>query len=522
MEEFENKENVTPEEITPVPVDENGADDFGATAGYTEEKDPMDFETTAEPAEEKDPTDFEITVEPVGGDSYNNAAQGGNYYTPYAPSPYDAAEPQKTAAQSEAAFKTNKKGRRVFIIILAIAIAVSAVAIPISLIRGRDDIGSTQNGAPVPDKNAPSIEINETPTAQNNSAPAGSVLTAEQVYEKIAAINVAIVVYKDNSVYTEGTGIIMKEDRASKCTYILTCAHVISDAGVEVVVQFADGERCDAQIVGYDARTDIGVLRIQKTGLQVAEFGDSDALRVGGTVYAIGNPGGSALFGTFTDGRVSAIGRNITSSIGYDMVCIQHNAAISPGNSGGALVNEYGQVIGINSSKIAATEFEGISFSIPITQAKDVINKVMAYGYVPGRAKLGISYLTNDSSAVSEIYRMAVQMMDLPSGSLVIYSIDKNSSLSNTEAQPGDMIIAVNGKDLDTPDVLLELIEDSSVGDTIELTLFRIETVGGRYSTSEFKVKVKLIEDNNTPVQEETTTRGVYGNDGGFSFDFGF
>ena len=328
--------------------------------------------------------------------------------------------------------------------------------------------------------------------------------------------------YRNNAIYTEGTGIVMMEDAKAKCTYILTCAHVISDSNTEVVIQLEDGERYNAQVVGYDARTDIGVLRVQQTGFSVAEFGDSDKLKVGSTVYAIGNPGGSALFGTFTDGKVSAIGRNITSSIGYDMVCIQHNAAISPGNSGGALVNEFGQVIGINSSKIAATEFEGISFSIPITQAKDVIDKVIAHGYVPGRAKLGISYVENDSSSINSMYGMAVQMMNLPSGSLVIYSIDSNSSLAGTEVQPGDMITAVNGKNLDTPDVLLETIEKSSVGDEIELSLFRIERTGGRYATSEFKVKVKLIEEKNTG-KEETTTHGVYGSDDyGYGFDFGF
>ncbi|MBQ8027329.1 MAG: trypsin-like peptidase domain-containing protein [Clostridia bacterium] len=437
---------------------------------------------------------------------------------------YYAYVPPKAPVELPKQHKSNKKGRKVFFIILAAVIALTAVAVPMSL-AGRNSGNTNNNGSingevPTINEDAPSIDINETPASDQGSA--GGILTPEQVYEKIADINVAIIVYKNNAVYTEGTGIIMKEDSAGKYTYILTCAHVISDSGTEVVVQFEDGERYDAQIVGYDARTDIGVLRINATGFKAAEFGNSDALKVGSTVYAIGNPGGSALFGTFTDGKVSAIGRNITSSIGYDMVCIQHNAAISPGNSGGALVNEYGQVIGINSSKIAATEYEGISFSIPITQAQDVINKVISYGYVPGRAKLGISYVANDSSAINSVYGMAVQMMDLPSGSLVIYSIDSNSALANTDAQPGDMITAVNGKDLDTADVLLETIEDSSVGDVIELTLFRIETVGGKYSTSEFKVKATLIEETNYSGAEETTTHGVYGNDEGFGYDFGF
>ncbi len=423
--------------------------------------------------------------------------------------------------------KKKKKGRKVFCILLAIVVIVSAIAIPVSLSRDKHGInGSFNDNNPekpsVLDENAPQLEINDTP--QSNIVSDGKTLSATEIYEKVAEINVAVMIYASDSLYTEGTGIIMGENEKGTHTYILTCAHVISDAGIEAVVQLENGKRYDADIVGYDARTDIGVLRIEAKGLKAAEFGNSDSLKFGSTVYAIGNPGGSALFGTFTDGKVSAIGRNITSSIGYDMVCIQHNAAISPGNSGGALINEYGQVIGINSAKIAATEFEGIAFSIPITQAQDIINKVITYGYVPGRAKLGISYVENDNSSISSIYSMAVQMKDLPSGSLVIYSIDENSALSGTDAQPGDMIIAVNGKKLDKADVLLETIEDSSVGDVLTLKLFRITVTGGRYQTSEFEVKAKLIEEKNV-AKEEVTTAGVYGNDNYgdyFGFNFGF
>lgn len=447
--------------------------------------------------------------------------------------PYQQWQPQYSyqPPQDNEPQKKKKKGRKAFCIILALALIISAVAIPVSLLRGgnKPDSGSYQEINPeqtnTADENAPQLEIEKTPA--DTGKDKGDVLSPEEVYEKIAEINVAVMVYKNDSLYTEGTGIVMGQDKTGKYTYIITCAHVISDPGIEAVIQLEDGKRYDAVITGYDARTDIGVLRIEAKGLKAAEFGDSDSLKVGSTVYAIGNPGGSALFGTFTDGKVSAIGRNITSSIGYDMVCIQHNAAISPGNSGGALVNEYGQVIGINSAKIAATEYEGISFAIPITQAKEIIDKVISFGYVPGRAKLGISYVANDSASISGIYSMAVQMMDLPSGSLVIYSIDPNSALADTEAQPGDMIIAVNGKDLDKADVLLEAIEKASVGDVLTLKLFRITTSGGRYQTKELTVKAKLIEENNAKV-EETTTAGVYGNEdygyGGydFGFDFGF
>ncbi len=419
--------------------------------------------------------------------------------------------------------KKKKRGRAVFCIILAAVLVVAAVAIPKAL-KDKNDV---ENGGLIEqdttvNADAPELELNESP--ENNSFSSGKALSPEGIYEKISASNVAVMVYAKDSLYTEGTGIVMGVDKSGKYTYVITCAHVISDAGIKVVIQLEDGKRYDADIVGFDERTDIGVLRIEAKGLKAAEFGDSDALKVGSTVYALGNPGGSALFGTFTDGKVSAIGRNITSSIGYDMVCIQHNAAISPGNSGGMLVNEYGQVVGINSSKIAATDYEGISFAIPITQAKDIIDKVIAYGYVPGRAKLGITYVANDNSSISSIYSMAVQLKGLPSGALVIYSIDEDSALKGTDAKPGDMIVSVNGKDLDKADVLLEMIEDSSVGDVLTMELFRISTSGGRYSFETLTVKATLIEEKNEP-KEEQTTAGVYGNGGDYggygSFDFG-
>jgi len=545
MDDFSNKDNIDLQNAQPdaIPAEPVETQDFipEETAEVQEPVQDISPEETVEVQDTAQPVTSEEVVakqedaqpvvpgqpqEPVSvnaGYIPNTTAQGAyqNTNTAYSYQPQYGAYSPMTSEQIENNRKSNKKGRKAFFAVLAVIVIITAVALPVSLLKNKGKSDISGNDSPAINENAPSFSINETPAA-NSSSQSKGVLTAEQVYEKIAKSNVAVIVYRNNAIYTEGTGIVMMEDAKANCTYILTCAHVISDSNTEIVIQLEDGERYDAQVVGYDARTDIGVLRVQKTGFTVAEFGDSDALKVGSTVYAIGNPGGSALFGTFTDGKVSAIGRNITSSIGYDMVCIQHNAAISPGNSGGALVNEYGQVIGINSSKIAATEFEGISFSIPITQAKDVIDKVIAHGYVPGRAKLGISYVANDSSSINSMYGMAVQMMNLPSGSLVIYSIDSNSSLANTEVQPGDMITAVNGKDLDTADVLLEVIEKSSVGDELELSLFRIERSGGRYVTSDFKVKVKLIEEKNTG-KEETTTHGVYGSDDyGYGFDFGF
>lgn len=460
-------------------------------------------------------------------DGYTPPAYTPPTYTPPAYTPPTYTPPGYTVPVPPQKPKKKKTGLVVFCVLMALLILTVGISVPVSLLIYRStgssqtSSGTVDDGAQA-DKDAPQLELNKSPKSSASSN--GKALTPAAIYEKISPSIVAVKLYSrssqsaftsgtadgsNGSVASEGTGIIMNEDASKTYTYILTCAHVISEKNMTAVIETEDGTRYDAEIVGYDARTDVGVLRIKKTGFTAAEFGDSDALAVGDPIYAIGNPGGSEFFGSFTDGIVSAIGRSITSSIGYDMICIQHNAAISPGNSGGPLVNEYGQVIGINSSKIAATEFEGISFAVPITQAKDVINKVMQYGYVPGRPRLGISYVPNDASGISSVYAIAVQMKGLPSGSLVIAKIESGSDLANTDVQVGDMITAVNGKKMDKADVLLETIANSKVGDTLTLSIFRIQVQGGRYATSTFDVKVKLIEETNNQNDEEETTRAL-------------
>ncbi|MEI6579373.1 MAG: trypsin-like peptidase domain-containing protein, partial [Eubacteriales bacterium] len=221
--------------------------------------------------------------------------------------------------------------------------------------------------------------------------------------------------------------------------------------------------------------------------------------------------GGTEFFGSFTAGMVSAIDRPVDSGIGYTMQLIQHDAAINPGNSGGALVNSYGQVIGMNSLKIIDTNYEGMGFAIPITSAKSIVDNIIKYGYVPNRPKLGITYLAASSS---QAYSMIVQIKGLPSGSLYINDINPDSNLAKTKALAGDLIIAVNGKNLDTASVLLEVIDKAKVGDTLTLRLCRVSS---NYQTSEFDVKVQLVEDKGnysptTPTTEATTNPFDYFN----------
>lgn len=424
---------------------------------------------------------------------YNRSNTG---YGSYSPRP-----PKKKKKLS-----AKKKGIAVFAIILVVIVVVSTAIVMITKHTSAGDYTGADNTTTTNAAGDAQLNISDTPQATNTSK-ANGVLSAEEVYKKVSPSNVGIVVYSQSSSSAsgEGSGIVMGENKSHTCTYIITCAHVINDDGIKAVVQLHDGTQYDAEIVGFDSRTDIGVLRVNATGFTAAEFGDSSKLSVGEPVYAIGNPGGTEFFGSFTNGMVSAISRTVSSEIGYSMECIQHTAAISPGNSGGALVNQYGQVIGINSLKISDSSYELMGFSIPISSAQDIINDLIAYGRVPNRPKLGISYYSNTAS---QQYNMIVQIKGLPAGSLIIADINADSDLANKDVQVGDLIIAVNGKKLSTSEVMLEVIENGKVGDTLTLTICRISS---NYQTKEFDVKVKLVEDtgdtSSAIKQEETTAR---------------
>ena len=391
--------------------------------------------------------------------------------------------------------KKQNAGLKLLCVFLAICLCVCSVVAGVAILSGNKE------EMPAGDPNAPMVSANETPVAQPPTANAGELLSPEQVAAKIRPSVVGIVVYASgsaNRVAGEGSGIIMDADKTGTYTYVVTCAHVISDSGVKIFVQLESGKQYEAKVVGLDRRTDLGVLRIQATGLPKAEFGQSGKLTVGSPVYAVGNPGGMKYFGSFTNGIVSAIGRDVTSESSYTMECVQHNAAISPGNSGGALVNGYGQVVGINSMKIMGGEYEGMGFAIPMDIALGIINKLVAKGYVPDRPKLGIGYYSVSTSAS---YSMVVQANNLPAGSLIIGNISPESSLAKTEAKQFDMIIAVNGKNMDEADLLLDIIEQGKVGDVLTLTLCR---VSADYEISKFDIKATLIEDKGDTVVEST------------------
>lgn len=287
----------------------------------------------------------------------------------------------------------------------------------------------------------------------------------------------------EQEVPATGTGIVMS-DNGNGSYYIITNAHVIYDSSedyhmglaksVQVVLNedyYTDETTLDAEIVGYDTAEDIAVLKVNTTQkLTTAEFGNSDDLRVGELVVAIGNPLGFELFGTVSTGIVSALDREVAIN-DKEMKLIQTDTAINSGNSGGPLINSYGQVIGINSSKISSNylsdsaSVEGLCFAIPITHAQEVINDLINFGYVTGKPLLGISLTVDIDNSLS-------QTLGYPVG-VFVKALEKGGAAELAGMQVGDVIIAVNDEKVSNVEELRDAKDKYKAGDTITITASR-------------------------------------------------
>ncbi|MDE5569555.1 MAG: trypsin-like peptidase domain-containing protein, partial [Ruminococcus sp.] len=269
-----------------------------------------------------------------------------------------------------------------------------------------------------------------------------------------------------------GTGIVMTEDG-----YIITNAHVIYDSSEEyhageakaVSVLFSDKNEYDAKIIAYDVETDIAVLKIDETGFTPATFGNSDDLRVGELVIAVGNPLGFELFGSVTSGIVSALNREISINE-KNMTLIQTDAAINSGNSGGPLLNSCGQVIGINSAKMSSSyasgtaSIEGLGFAIPINDARIIIDDLINNGYVTGRPQIGITAV--------DIDEMYSSYLGLPMG-IYVRSVAEGSAAEMAGLRTGDVIIGINDEAVTSMDELNAVKNQFKAGDTVTLKVYR-------------------------------------------------
>ena len=295
---------------------------------------------------------------------------------------------------------------------------------------------------------------------QRGAARTEGALSLQEIYEKNIP-SVVSITSQTASGTSAGTGVIV-----SDAGYLVTNYHVVRRAQ-SIDVKLTDERELTASLVGEDPVSDLAVLYIAAEGLTPAQFGDSDTLRVGDSVVAIGDPLGVELRGTMTDGIVSAISRDVQVD-GRTMNLIQTNAALNSGNSGGPLINSMGQVIGINTMKIGAfadsSGVEGLGFAIPSATVQEIVNQLLTQGYVSGRPWLGI-----EGESFSTFYQ---RFYRIPRG-VYITSVQSGSPAGTAGLQSGDIIVSVDGTAVSDMEDLDSMLYAHIPGDTMTLTIYR-------------------------------------------------
>ncbi len=288
----------------------------------------------------------------------------------------------------------------------------------------------------------------------------GLAMSARQIYEKVNRSTVTVIGNSGGKA-SVGTGVIFSDDG-----YIVTNEHVITTAESCTVILW-NGESHSAKLVGGEAEKDVAVLKIDVSGLDAADFGDSDSLVVGDTVYAIGNPLGIELRGTFTDGIVSAIGRSLGASSEVSMELIQTNTALNSGNSGGPLINVYGQVVGINTLKMSGSGYgdiasiEGLGFALPISAIAYMVNDIVAHGKVLPEPLLGMSV------------RIAGERLSDGRIGFMAERVDQGSNAWKAGVEVGDFIVSVDGEKMTATSDLIYARRCHERGETMRLEICR-------------------------------------------------
>lgn len=363
-------------------------------------------------------------------------------------------EQERTNLQREKAKKKN--GTKTYAIVMTAAFAICfAILVAILVLDGFANITETKV-----------IEHERTIYVREYDSESG-VLTIPEITEKVkpSVVGIAITTELGGGI---GTGIIMTSDG-----YIATNAHVVEDAKTVKVIM-PDSTEIDAKIIGRDELSDLAVVKIEGEGYAEAEFGKSDELIVGELAVAIGTPAGLELAGTVTDGIISAINRNVkiydetTGALKKTMTLIQTSASINKGNSGGPLINDRGQVIGINTLKLA-DGYDGIGFAIPIDGALTILNKIIETGEDIVENNTSIA----EKRVIIGIKGGAVTKNGIyPATGVLVSEVNEGYDAEN-HLQPGDIIVGIDGYEvLDITD-LSEVLVTKKAGDTITLKVYR-------------------------------------------------
>ncbi len=364
--------------------------------------------------------------------------------------------------------KRSRKGLWSFLIAAGVLVLAVVAATVVASLRGGGAVppvdGGTGDGGDASSiVNISGAEKTTIPRIQGEAgvflvctAPAGEKLSIQDMYEKVNPSTVLVVADKGEQA-SIGTGVIMTADG-----YIITNAHVIS-GGKDCWIALDTGYTYDAKLVGYSEERDLAVLKaVDAADLPAASFGDSDLCRVGDTVYAIGNPLGVELRGTLTDGIISAINRDVQVD-GRVMTLLQTTAALNNGNSGGPLINEYGQVVGINTLKMSGNgsemeaTVEGLGFAVPISDACFVVNDIIANGRFRGVPVLGVMVIESTDNG----------------GQVSVYTVSEGGGAEEAGLLPGDVLLRADGQTLHSIHDLMAVRRTHLVGDTMTLTVLR-------------------------------------------------
>lgn len=371
------------------------------------------------------------------------------------------AAPDENAERLTETKRRRRKGFLIFLLCFAVVAVLAAVSL---LLEGhwntfRDDPFEQYYDEEPVRENFGEITIPTWPSGQGGSLTVltehGPTLTAQEIYQRVNPAVVMVLADLSDST-SVGTGVIFSADG-----YILTNYHVL-EGGRNCTVVLDTGAQYTAWYVAGDRDNDLAVLKVNEEGLPTAEFGDSDLLTVGDQVYAIGNPLGVELRGTLTDGIVSAIDRDVVVD-DHTMTLIQTNAALNSGNSGGPLINQYGQVVGINVIKMTSeySNVEGLGFAIPSASIERIANDLLTYGAYQPEPVLGVT-----------VYQNGVQLAEDLWG-LEVLEVTPGSAADRAGILPGDYVLSAGGRELTSSRDLLRVRRQTYVGDQLPMTIWR-------------------------------------------------
>ncbi len=406
-------------------------------------------------------------------------------FTPFNPINYTPVTAMKD-------YKPVSRGLKLFAVVMAAVILLSGTCLTGYFI-GKNSVKNGSFGQ--------KVELNLATKPTNKDQ-----LSAAAVYEKVNKNVVGILIYNAKGIASQASGVIYTEDG-----YIVTNDHIYSEvAAPKFKIYTHDGTEYDAKYVAGDKVSDLAVLKIDGAKFSPATFGDSNQLVYGEDVVAIGRPNDATSASSITMGIISATNRRVTTTTNYSSRLIQTDSAINPGSSGGALVNMYGQVIGITSSKLASTTQDAVGYAIPTTVMKRIVTELIEKGKVVSRAKLGITYTAINS--------VAAEVGGYKQQGLYVVSVAEDSDLY-TKVNEGDIITQINGIDVTSDNIVLDIIEQSSAGDKITVT---VVTKNGTTKTLKAVLRANVSESSYTEIETPNTQQNPNNNGGGsFTFPFG-